>query len=620
MSNRQAKHTYQPSTPYALISRELYRFFNTIKNIHLFSSMGFLVFWTSIHCLQAVSEPVKLRRACLDRTSSILTLSLEPAVDNCGSFRNHTVFGREDASSPWTKMAETTTLSISSISITLPNKKRWEFYISTFFSCTGKDSLISNHVFIDDKAPDQFEPDSVSVELQSQCMSAGWSIPKERDIKGYSLFKYDGVGNVLTGEVTETQHVFTASTFNTTIGGNKFAIAAFDSCLNGGLISNYHSPILLTLKQDANFWCTKKSTLTWSAYLGWKTEYYSVWRFDSSQNSWFLLGKVDPLATNNPAGPYVFIDSTFTVNSSVLYVIRAKKMGEKISSSSNAVKHRYTHQQNNPSTTHLYTVSVTNPNEIEIAGDWFLSGAGSVATLQKKTISTWFDLAKYTQQKPFSYFDYVTKTSNEIASYRLIRKNDCGLSDDSSCVHQNTLLLENNRTLTWNPYIGWNCINSSYTYDYTIERKIGSTWNMLYRTQNKEYTIPNDLYGPVLFRIVVKTITGDEFVAFSNELGVFLGYDKQKDTLLIPNAFKPNGANPVFRISNPAIGLGESTLFIYNRWGAKLFEGDALIGWNGHQDNSFSYPLSIPGIYVYRVIADYRNKYATKNGTLLLLE
>ena len=582
--------------------------------------MCFLILWASINCLRAVSEPVKLRRACLDRTTSILTLSIETASDNCRSFRYHRVYGREDASSPWAKLAENNTLAITSVTVTLPNKKTWELYISTFFACNGKDSLLSNHVFIDDKAPGQFEPDSVSVDLNSQLMTAGWSIPKERDIKGYSLFKYDGLGNVLVSEVTATQNVFTVSTFDTKIGGNKFAIAAFDSCLNGGLISNYHSPILLTHKEDANFWCSKKSTLTWTAYLGWKTENYSVWRFDSSQNKWFLLGKVDPIALNNTTGPYVFVDSTFTINSSVLYVVRAKKLGETTSSSSNSVKHRYTHLQNNTATTQLYTTSVPNPNEIEVVGEWWWGGVGSVATLQKKTLSAWFDLTQYTQQKSFAYLDKTTKTKNEIASYRLLRKNDCGFADDSSCVHQNTLLLENNRTLKWNHYIGWICSSTSFTYDYTIERKMGSTWNVLNRTQNNEWFIPNDHYGTAIFRIVVRNITNPKLLALSNELSLFLGYDNQKDTLLIPNAFKPNGANPVFRISNPAIGPGESTLLVYNRWGAKIFEGDALVGWNGHQDNCVSSPLAIPGIYVFRVFADYRNKYISKEGTILLLE
>ena len=104
--------------------------------------------------------------------------------------------------------------------------------------------------------------------------------------------------------------------------------------------------------------------------------------------------------------------------------------------------------------------------------------------------------------------------------------------------------------------------------------------------------------------------------SYSNAIWVDLGFDSSLiDTLLIPNAFSPEGNNPVFKITNPAIQTGESTMYIYNRWGEKVFQGDALLGWDG----SIKGEPALDGFYIYRVTALYREKRVEKNGTVLLL-
>ena len=112
-----------------------------------------------------VTGPAILRRACQDRITAELTLTLTPPADACGSFTYHRLYGREDASSSWRLLKQVNTLNINTINTTLSSKKKWEVYIVTSFACNGKDTFSSNHLFIDDIAPKQFEPDSVSIDL-----------------------------------------------------------------------------------------------------------------------------------------------------------------------------------------------------------------------------------------------------------------------------------------------------------------------------------------------------------------------------------------------------------------------------------------------------------------------
>ena len=85
-------------------------------------------------------------------------------------------------------------------------------------------------------------------------------------------------------------------------------------------------------------------------------------------------------------------------------------------------------------------------------------------------------------------------------------------------------------------------------------------------------------------------------------------------------AFTPNGdnVNDVFYAFGN--GLIEFKMYIFNRWGEKLFESnDIHKGWDGKVDDAFVQE----GVYTYRII--YKKKSApsekkTKIGTLLLLK
>jgi hypothetical protein len=100
--------------------------------------------------------------------------------------------------------------------------------------------------------------------MVTQLVFGGWTTPPDADIMGYSLFKVDPVSgsNSVIDEKNVLTYTFVTTTFNSATLGNKLAIAAFDSCKNGGIISAFHSPVLLSVSTPSNYRCQNPDPFT----------------------------------------------------------------------------------------------------------------------------------------------------------------------------------------------------------------------------------------------------------------------------------------------------------------------------------------------------------------------
>ncbi|NCP45110.1 MAG: gliding motility-associated C-terminal domain-containing protein, partial [Flavobacteriales bacterium] len=68
----------------------------------------------------------------------------------------------------------------------------------------------------------------------------------------------------------------------------------------------------------------------------------------------------------------------------------------------------------------------------------------------------------------------------------------------------------------------------------------------------------------------------------------------------IPNSFTPNddGTNDVFRAYGEGIDLSNFKMYVFDRWGEKIFETDDITdGWDGTYRGS---PVA-NGVYVWRI-------------------
>ena len=548
-----------------------------------------------------------LKRACLDRVSGELTLLLESGKDTC-TFQKYRLWGRTDTFAEYELLDEATSFNLLTWNKVLPNKKKWGLYVSSHFVCGGRDSFLSNKLFIDDTPPSYVEPDSVSVGFVSQRVIAGWTNPPETDIWGYSLFKVDASGNnLLIDEKNVLFYSYEIADFNSKSSGNKVAIAAYDSCRNGGVISNFHSPVLLQVQTNANYLCDKGIQLSWSPYIGWDVNEYEVVIRNADNGTNIYSTRVTGTTTSlNYTLPFL------NVNLDVF--VRAYRTGSSVSSTSNRVALFVSDFPKPSKSTQLYFSSVVSDNRIDLEG--YSNPGDSFNVYYRTSGSPW--MLTYNEgvsNGTFNHSHFGNDTRLMPVEFLLVRYNSCGAAADSSLAIRTIHLSNSNRNLQWNNNLQWSLLAASE--EFIIEKEESGVWSEVGITTDLNFELPP--FGAYWVRIKGETnlwSAENRGYSYSNPIFVDLGFDSSLlDTLLIPNAFTPEGNNPVFKISNPAINPGESTLYIYNRWGEKIFEGDALVGWDGRIGGNFA----LDGFYIYKVTALYRRKRIEKAGTVLLL-
>ena len=552
-------------------------------------------------------RPPKAIRACLDPTTSVVTLYITPSSDACGSFSSYRLYGRDNAISPFQLLYQGGIAGSTSLSAALPNKKRWELFVSARFACNGTDTLNSDTVFVDDQPPALLLLDSVSVDLASQQVVAGWKKAPEADVMGYSVFKVDpGTGNnVLVKDTAALGYRFLTSTFDSRNPGHKISIAVFDSCKNGGVICPPHSPVYASINpaENTQYRCLRKVLLRWTAYVGWPVDNYEIWCASSKNNLFFKVGSVrgDTLQ---------FFYALPELNHTYTFFIRAfKSPSPDITSTSNVVLFSAS-GFSKPIKNEIGHASVVSDGRIEVSYSWnppSPSGFKALLQFSESASTAWITS---NNNLPYGNGRIVIsnlETQKKRYVFRVLAQNPCGEGYDTSVNHVSLLLTKTGNNAQWFDYQPYNPNNQ-----IVEERnKQGFTWNAVGGPYSPYYIL--DTTKALCYRVVAyKTDAGNNRIdtAYSNEICL-----RVYDTTLIPNAFSPEGNNKVFRIVNPNIERGQAVMYIFDRWGGKLWQGDALDGWNGEAQG---HP-TIQGFYVYKIEIYRPEKRELFQGTLMLL-
>jgi gliding motility-associated-like protein len=469
------------------------------------------------------------------------------------------------------------------------------------------DSVNSNRIWIDDKAPDYVEPDSVSVEDATQQLIAGWSKPADTDILGYSMFKVDNQ-NTLIDEKNVLNYRFLKSDFDVTTSNNRLAIAGFDSCRNGGVISADHSPVLLSANLSNKYQCDRKLNVSWKEYKGWLFSKHQLIIVDAVTGAKLFDSSFAPGSTN-----YIWTLPKLGLQMKIW--VRAHKQTGSITSTSNR-KDLIAYDAGVPSSpTSLYYTSVENEPKIELSC-FAQIGDSCVIRYREKSTSVW-QLGSSVATSPGNiHWEFIAADAKtKEYEFRLVRFSGCGEPADSSKLSSNILLRKNGSQLQWNAPDHFQ--NLGISYQYEIQRLELGSWAVTATVTGTNFT-PTDL-GVSTYR--VRAITSNSMPlgknwSHSNSLLFDGGFDSSLlDTFFIPDAFTPEGVNPIFKVVNQAVLPGQARMLIFNRWGEVIFDGDALEGWNGQVNGEYV----SDGVYVYLINARYRSRIVKKTGTLLLI-
>lgn len=525
----------------------------------------------------AITDPVRLLRACLNTNDSTVTIDYRNPVDGCGSFSAHHIYGKEFGPT-YNKLAVQSSNASTSVTIKLANvNPTWTFYFQTLFLCNGADSIQSNTISVDISKPMENAIDSVSVDLTTQNIIIGWQPNSSKDVKGYRVYKDVGGINSVIDDTEKLEYQLAGSAPSTSVLSLK--LAAYDSCSLFSTISNPHSNMVLNDSYDP---CSRDYTLNWTAYIGWSVSSYSVY---ISLNS-------NPLKST-----YANISSTgmtlkLSPGDSICVFVRAYKSGSAITSSSNLVCYKVPALQK-PRTNYLSVASVAASNVVDIEIYIDNIGPSDEALLYRlKSSGVGEKLATFPIISGVNTLNYSDAAADKTSpnSYFIITNAPCyGLTSSSDTVKTVFLALnENQDKLRWTPYIKWD----GGVALYELWAFNGSTWNMVW--SGLDYEIPvNEEWG-TCFKIVAKE--GLNSYGFQKESHSNTVCISKEPTFYVPNALNSAGINHRFRVIGTSLDYDNSSFELFDRWGNVFFKTEKIdVGWDLLKDGEH-----LPtGVYFY---------------------
>ena len=257
-------------------------------------------------------------------------------------------------------------------------------------------------------------------------------------------------------------------------------------------------------------------------------------------------------------------------------------------------------------------------------------GGVSQIILEKKNKSGIFkEVSRKDVTNSILYFtDSLVETNFETYTYRTRILDSCGNKTTyGNEVTSMLLKIENKQNdndnlkinLSWSPYLGFN----GTILNYAVYRKLNGVYE-----PNPIAIIPNyqlsyqdnlidliDFDGQVCYYITaIESENAFKQPAIANTNEVCTTF---KPLIFVPNAFTPNGKNPIF---HPVISLFEPkeySLTIINRWGQPVFRSvDYKVGWDGNFGNE----MSPNGNYMYVIrYLDGDNKEFIEHGFVTLI-
>lgn len=545
--------------------------------------ISFLLLWFFSGNSIAMSGPVIPLRICVNINDSVATFEWNNGPDPCASLNHHRIYGRKNADT-FGPMFLISSSTLESITFKMPDlDPSWQFFWVSYYACNGIDSFISDTIIPDLIFPASTPLDSVSIDLGSQKLVAGWQKGASADTRGYRLYRYS---NSINDSIDETGLLtYTFSQFADPF--QQIALATFDSCFKYSYISDHHAPIRLTGSFDT---CTKTATLNWTPYVGWVADRQAVF----IQNNQQPYRELASLTSSSVAHLY----DQVILGDSVCFFIRSFS-GTKSSSSNEVCFH--TRKKIVPTKNYLLNLTVANNQHLE--GQWEGAALEDVQTMDILKSCNGGSPVVWKSMSPVSAFNLIDAgpdVQKDICSYSFILKDNCDEILSTSNISHNILLNLNDKTLSWNAYNGW----SGIVDNYQLFSNSGSTWNntpfgspFTYQLTLKETELPQVCFYVEAYE--GQNPDNNNQISRSNSVcheGPF--------SVFSPNVIIPSGNNNRFVVKGVNINESLSNYYIYNRWGEILFRSEKITDeWYGDYMGS---PVP-PGLYFY-VIEAFSNK------------
>ena len=463
-------------------------------------------------------------------------------------------------------------------------------------------SNIEGDIFEDQLSPNIPVIESVTIDSLTNEVTITWNENAQPDTYGYIIYIMNAAGVIV-----ELDEVFgisnTTYTYSPDVsqGPLTYSVAAFDSCFTSAVPPTYqtsakaeiHTTMFLNRSLDI---CERTVTLNWSPYIGWTTiDHYEIY----SQNDlggWVLEGTTT--GTNYTLD--VIDDLTYE------FVIQAYSADGPVSFSNR--RSILITAPNQPAFNYLRVATVTNESVLlRLHVD--ASVNIPAISIQKLNNSGVFEEL---EQVPASgtlitYLDEDVDVNEYTYTYRLQVVDSCGRFSSTSN-EATTMLLDivtdevrKINYLRWTPYSEFD----GSVLGYRVHRGIDGnfTGGSLATLNNGQYSYEDDvseLYSNGRICYYIEAVEGINQFGFYENSHSNIRCATTPPLIYIPNAFTPEGMNPIFK---PVLSDFDATNYdftIFDQWGQVIFKtSDHNEGWDGTL--RITGELAKNGTYVYYV-------------------
>jgi gliding motility-associated-like protein len=402
-------------------------------------------------------------------------------------------------------------------------------------------------------------------------------------------------------------------------GPFSYSVAAFDSCETSSVPVTYQTSakadVHTTMVSSSEvFMCEQEAVLSWTSYDGSTTDFYEIWSF--SNGLWNLEEiteeTVATIAVNGNQSYTVYINSIF---------IDGRNAFSSPTSFNVPVA-------GNPGYNYLKLVSVVDGN-IELYQYIDESVGITEIIFQRRNYNgAYEEIGRENATADVVFFlDDDAETEFQAWQYRTKYIDSCGFEGEFSN-EAKSIFLEGEandydyiNTLNWSDYLGFDGGIQEYRLYRSINEVYDPTPIATFLPEDKSFV--DDINGLGVQSKVCYRMEGVELfntynfseVSASNEL--CLTYSSK---IFIPNAFTPNGINPVFLPIVSHIKPETYHLTIINRWGQLVFESfDQNTGWDGTIPTNGKKAKNDVYVYIFEAEDDEGN-FIQKKGFVSLIE
>lgn len=485
------------------------------------------------------------------------------------------------------------------------------YFIERRDSCGSPFNHFSDTISVDVIPPAISELDSVSVDINTNRVILGWHKNPSPDFDKYLLYVFiNGFFNAMNPSETRDTFATDLGANNPALSSQSYNINTRDSCGKVPAYEKKHSTIFLQNTFDT---CLKTYQLNWSHYVGW-----------NKILKYYVFSEVD-------GGGYTLIDSVegsqntykgnFQSGKKYNFFIRAiKDTTILVSSSSNKVSFE-SRKRKDPTNISINYVGYNTPSE-NIILSFSTDSDNEVNEYTLKIVRPDGTIYQNIKLNSSQINQEINLGITAIEKFQFViqSKDICNLTSYISDTSNNIILIKGGdfikRELAWNPYFTWN----SGVEKYIIYRGSGTYNNVGFQVWKEGLSVEasdsedvQDLKSSGICYYIeaikvgaTNTKSKSNIVCYPANLEVY-----------IPNAFTPNGKNPLFKPEGLSIDYQKSTLQLFNRWGELVYENPIMEGWDGTEKNGQPCPT---GVYYYQInIISTKDEKVTRKGFVTLL-